>query len=94
MLYLSNRIAEGADDDELEVIIKKMSEYYIFDCAMSMMRKTWMPQSGAGSQSDNMEMYTTVNQAVDGVIAERLAECAAEDEKWNEDGSRRTDEDE
>lgn len=89
MGYLSEKISEGYTDEQLKPIIKKMAEFYIFQYAMSMLRKTWMPQAGAGGQSDEMEMYTTVNQAVDGIIAERQAECAAEDARWNEDGSAR-----
>lgn len=79
MQCLSDKVAEGASNSELEAIIKKMAEFYIFSCAMSMMRKTWMPQSGAGSQSDDMELYTTVNQTVDGIITERLSLYAAQD---------------
>lgn len=80
--YLSEKVYEGYTDEQLDVIIKKLSEFYIFQSAMSMMRKTWMPQAGSGGQSDEPELYTAVNKTVDGIIAERAAERA----EWeNED---------
>jgi len=75
--YLSERIYAGDTDEQLDVIIKKLAEFYIFQSAMSMMRKTWMPQAGAGGQTDESELYTAVNQAVDGIITERASERAA-----------------
>ena len=59
--FISKKVIDDAPDEELETYIERLAEFYIFDLAMSRMRKTWMPQAGAGSQHDEIDLHNIVN---------------------------------
>ena len=74
MRYLLDKVVAGATDDELEIIIKKMAEFSIFEYAFDLTRKTWMPQAGAGSQDDEYDIVETINEATANIIKSRREE--------------------
>lgn len=81
-------IRQLLDDNEAivdeEEFILEISKYNLFNVAMHMMRKNWCPQSGAGSQSEEYELYETVFKAAAEVIAKRRA-VYDEDEEWEDE---------
>ena len=68
--FLGKKIIEGCSSNELDIYIKKLSEFYIFFYAMSLMRKTWMPQAGSGSQNAEEKLYKIVNEVTNNIIDE------------------------
>ena len=76
--YLFEEVSEHKSDEHLEKIIRKMSEFYMIDMAMMKMRKTWMPQAGAGSQDDEKELHLMINDGTKNIFEERKT-------KWDED---------
>lgn len=46
------------DDENVSVMIKKMSEMAMVHLNMGRMRKLWSPQTGKGSQSDEIDPYS------------------------------------
>lgn len=76
--YLFKEVSEHKPDEDLEKIIRKMSEFYMLDMAMMKMRKTWMPQAGAGSQDDEVDLHLMINDATRAIFEKRKT-------KWDED---------
>ena len=68
-----NLLAENLNSPEIDDIITEMSKYVMFHSMFSQMRKTWMPQAGAGSQSEELEVYETAISAATEVIKKRKA---------------------
>ena len=64
-------LADNLDSPLLGEIITEMSKYALFDHIFYSMRKTWMPQAGAGSQSEDLEIYEVIMKASKKVIKER-----------------------
>lgn len=60
---IQDMILANASDNDFDLIIEELSKYYIFHCSMMALRKTWMPQCGLGSQSENLELHTDVMNA-------------------------------
>ncbi len=55
----------------LDEIVTEISKFAYFEILFANMRKTWMPQAGAGSQNEDHEVYEAVNKAAQVVIAKR-----------------------
>ena len=70
-LYLTKMIAAGESDEAIEPVIRKMSEFYMIDMVMMKMRKTWMPQAGAGSQDNEIDLHLMINDITKGIFEKR-----------------------
>ena len=64
-------LAGSLDSPELDDVITEISKFVMFEGMFANMRKTWMPQAGAGSQSEEHEIYEVVNKAAAEVIKKR-----------------------
>lgn len=76
---LNNPCDLGADIDETAARIAKMA---YFDAALGLARKQWLPTSGAGSQSEEWDLFRLIAKTSEGIIGKReqeLAEDEAED---------------
>lgn len=80
---LMEKIVEGKqfDDPLVQDIFLQLSKYLIFRANFEIMRKTFSPQSGRGSQSEGLSIYKKM-------FTESLKFISARDEEvasWNED---------
>lgn len=63
-------------DGDREETIKRLVEMAHFDEALSAARRQWAPTSGAGSQSEQWELFRKINEAGEIVAKKREAELA------------------
>ena len=61
-------------EDEINHIFTFLSHPGGFNLSMAESRKMWHPQCGKGSQDSSLEIYKSINRAVEKVVKEREEE--------------------
>lgn len=78
------RLAEESEENQ-ETILHEIVDLILFEHGFDLLRKTWSPQSGAGSQSAEYYLHKLVAEAIiqkeKSVIEEWFEENEAEDEE-------------
>jgi len=75
MRYFLHALIEQKD----EKLLNKMIDLYSFSCAMSLARHAWMPQCGAGSQSQEYAIQKTIAEFIVEKVKKRLTDYREED---------------
>lgn len=65
--------------------VEEYADFVAFCAAMGALRRQFVPQSGQGSQRDELEPYKMLMEAENRIIAAREAEML-EDEDWDDEG--------
>lgn len=82
--YAEKLVALAKEGVESPEIITEICRFQTFRVNMQALRKTWAPQSGAGSQHENYGNHHLLNRVSQDIIDRKLAEreaWAAEDEE-------------
>lgn len=62
------------NDEKVQTLISSVKESISFNSSMTEARKQWAPQTGKGSQSNELEIYTLLNTVTNKIIAKREKE--------------------
>jgi len=81
--FLRTKMAEGApyEDPEVQIVVNGLIDFYKFSWSMQAARRAWMPQSGKGSQQNDLDIYKVIEVGAQQVIKAR-EETEAE---WRDD---------
>jgi len=64
-------------NEKVQKLVSDALDMLRFEIAMSRARKQWMPQSGKGSQNNELDIYKAINAAAAKIMEERHAEDIA-----------------
>jgi hypothetical protein len=68
-------------DADVDETARRLSAMVRFEIALGLARKQWHPISGAGSQSEEWDLYRRIERASDSIMRKRETELAEEYEE-------------
>ena len=75
----------AVSNPQVNALIEHMARFLTFRANMSALRKHWAPQTGKGSQSENLEMHLALHKLAVEQIEATLARYCEEDGDWDDE---------